>query len=313
MVEVSAEAGNGQGKRSPVFAPGEWTLDRFWVYGTSEEMEPNRIFGNQEAQIRDATRSDFVSEIDLLQRGLALFIDPFVPGTVMAYPDSNDLSKRYYLHAYQFQLMMLGNEIRILKSAGDMALDGHYSSCFALCRVLLESWKKVLFVRRAPNLVYRFIPVAWVDAGTLTSVGKKNFDRRPTKVEWECAIPLRTPQGSVVDADRKLLNAVRREIVYLHNHSHPTLESATQLMVWEGDGLLPNQLSIYPVMSAVHARRCFRLLNIAAYLLLREEREMFHREQAWLEAAKAWADEFAERFHFAGMTASTDKAVEANE
>ncbi len=152
-------------------------------------MEPNRIFGNQEAQIRDATRSDFVSEIDLLQRGLALFIDPFLLGTVMAYADLNDAPKRFYLHAYQFQLMMLANGIRILKSAGDMALDGHYSSCFALCRVLLESWKKVLFVRRAPDLVYRFIPVAWVDAGTLASVGKKNFDRKLSAEEWERAIP----------------------------------------------------------------------------------------------------------------------------
>lgn len=84
-------------------------------------------------------------------------------------------------------------------------------------------------------------------------------------------------------------------------------------MVWEGEGLLPDQLSIYPLMSVVHARRCLRLLNIASYLLLREERELFHREQAWLEAAKAWADEFAERFQFAGITVSTDKAAEASE
>jgi hypothetical protein len=199
------------------------SLPRFAVYTNRPWMEAYCSLDEGELQHRTVSVLAHAEGFGLWMGILSLFHDAFSH----RYTFDTDPLVAYASALFRMDLLVLagGN----VKPAIDAALAGYYSGCMALERHMLETWRRVAYVRLHPNDVWRWIPQsAWPDEV------KPISDELPAeKGGMPTSIPKTERIGKVIetlgdDSDRMILALVRSGFDGLSDHSHPSFEVRAQ-------------------------------------------------------------------------------------
>jgi hypothetical protein len=270
----------------------ELTHTRFATIGDLRAMNLYHWFEQYEESNRLQSRRDGVRWIDLWQRAIELRARPFLPGESVEH-QNEPLTMSDWEHFYSSNVRMffLAQQVQTSKAALDTTLDSYYSQSFALIRVMLESWRRCVLMRKLPNQALRWIPEDHLSP-KMTATGDI---ARPAKsisaAVWSQAFPCEGVNGTnnsfnETDEDclyKPLVTSITR---YLDEHVHPTLEGSSQLMT-------ASEVSvIHPAFSADHFHRCIRYACIAEYLLLRELILLLSPGDDWVDHHHQWNADF---------------------
>ncbi len=240
-------------------------------------MEPYYRLEGFEISVRLTSQGEF-------QQAIALWLKQFdllTRGILGAY--EFDRLTRGEQQALNFRLRLLGLSISTTKLALDGMLGGHYSGSLSLCRSLLESWRRIAYVRLSPSDIWRWFPQeAWPPDVLPAPLGQM-----PTAIPRADAIGSRIERDGD-DGDRKILERVRAGFEALSDHAHPSLEGATQ--TWTES---PDTAVFTPQFSELHAKRCLKWGLFANLILLQEMSLVRPQDSAWIEDFQAVGEEFA--------------------
>ena len=133
-----------------------------------------------------------------------------------------------------FRLELLALAGSNVKLAFDAALAGYYSACMSLERHMLETWRRVAYVRLHPEDVWRWIPQSASPKGIIAA----SDDVPVEKGGMPTSIPKADRIGNVIlargdDDDRDILDLVRSGFDALSVHTHPSFAGAAQTRSFE--------------------------------------------------------------------------------
>jgi hypothetical protein len=195
----------------------------------------------------------------------------------------------------EFRLDLIGLAGTNSKLALDALLAGYYSGCMALERHMLETWRRVAYARLSPIDIWRWYPQhLWpADVRPATDDREAREGRMPTSFPGATTIR-RTIRERGDEHDVRNLALMERGFRYLSNHSHPTLEGATQTY----DPNNPERRIFGPTFSRAHLERASRWGLLASLFLLTELGVIADQGDEWiaeLESIKRAAARLAAR------------------
>lgn len=229
-------------------------------------MEPYFRLEEHELGVRLTSQGEFqeaiilwLKQLDLQVRGIA------------GLHEFDGLSREEQ-QALNFRLNLLGLSISTTKLALDGLLGGHYSGSLALCRSLLETWRRVAYARLHPSDIWRWFPQEMWPPDVLPNPTGNMSTKRPDGKEIGQLIEI---LGD--DSDKAILKRVRSGVDVLSDHAHPSIEGAMQ--TWTDD---PELAVFSPQFSEVHARFCLRWGLFANQILLKEILAVKEQTHQWI-------------------------------
>lgn len=242
-------------------------------------------FAQFESRCRLQTNREFLHSLSAWQRGFRLLCEPFMPGQVFDLHDQSGEDQRSpQSYATEYRLLTIGSAVRMSKRAMDSILDGYYSEAFTMYRVIIESWKRAAYVRRAPDEVERFLPKEdWLHP-KFEITGRHG--KTPERGDWDRVFPLE--DDGEKSLDRMMLEQATNGMKYLNNFAHPTVESMTSIMGVKPEGLDRFDLRLAPEFSRNHADKAIRLAILCLDLLLHEINLLPDTDEGWRERFYGW-------------------------
>lgn len=240
---------------------------RFVVLTNRRWMEAYHELEDGEAGTRLMARRAHGPALRLWSKQLTLYKAAFTRGY-----DWEGEHPREVSQAVAFRLDLLGLAGGNFKLALDALLAGYYSACLNIGRHLLETWRRVAYARLSPEDIWRWYPRdMWPDDVQRAPVGEM-----PTKPPDAKQIArVIDERGS--DGDKHSLEKVRAGFDILSDHTHPTLEGATQ--TWTDE---PGRRAFGPTFSDPHCRRGLTWGLAAGGWLLAEIAEIDPQGNDWL-------------------------------
>lgn len=236
-------------------------------------MEPYYRLEQGELSARMDVRRAHPSALVLWLRKITLFVSAFD----RVY-DPSHLSDPAVRQAYFFRLEWLGLAGSNFKLALDALMAGYYSACMALERHMLETWRRVVYARLSSDDIWRWYPQEmWPD-----DIGGTGRASVPPKY------PDAKQIGKVIEArgnarDESILLKVQQGFDQLSDHSHPTLEGATQ--TWDLSD--PGRRVFGPTFSELHCHECLRWGLFAGAILLEEIMWVESQGNLWTEELRS--------------------------
>jgi hypothetical protein len=187
-----------------------------------------------------------------------------------------------------FRLDLLGLAGGNVKLALDAALAGYYSGCMALERHSLETWRRVVYARLHPLDIWRWIPRNLWPANVLPASDALSVDRggMPTSIPKADQIA-RVIADLGGEEEQRNLAHIGKGFGYLSDHSHPSLEGATQ--TWHPETFKRRYFG--PTYSPIHAVRCLEWGLFAGAILLSEVGRLAPQGAEWDRQREALEEE----------------------
>ena len=230
----------------------EMLAQRYCVVGDLSAMNFYHWMAEQEDLAREDARSFSPRVLDLWQRAIELRSRPFMPGRSIQHPKPpSSLADWYQRYSETVRMYFLEGAVQTSIVAMNSCLDGYYTQCLTLLRTLLETSKRSALLRRSHEQVLRWIPDDRISEDMKQLAGYHRLEGPPTGPVWGSVFPPQGHEDDVQKVDYALISHANNSIEYLNNHTHPSMEGATQLMTD------PNLAGfIHPSFSEHHMERC---------------------------------------------------------
>lgn len=204
--------------------------------------------------------------------------------------------------AFEYRLSQVIMAVGTSKIALDACLGGYYSQALALCRNLLEAYKRIAYARRSPYDAYRWYPREWLADDLVAAIGDRYTSEPPDRNDWERVFP-DIPEPNVAEVlDWGFNYAVKLHINDLHPHTHPTLIGTMQQ---HGDSR--REFIVQPSFDAGMAYSVLREGSVAEALLMEELSKLVTVDQkqatlgeAWSADVQQWRDDYLAEFTGSG-------------
>jgi hypothetical protein len=248
--------------------------DRGWMEAYHElELASDRV--------RQAAREDYMSAIIMWMRCLRLYREAFTRTYELPSETLPEVSAAFFLRLEWIGLSGLTSKVAL-----DNLLDGSYTQAYMLIRHMIDSWRRILFIRLSdPDDIWRWYPEHMVPRVVLDRPDYRHRESVPNYRDE--MLPLVTERGS--ERDKRAFDKLGAGFLYLHEHAHPTLEGATQQR-W---GLSETQRAFGPHYSQEHLRRGLKWGLSATLLLLQELDALARQSDQWFAEARDVNGEFS--------------------
>lgn len=262
-------------------------------YWLSKHEDSNRL----------QTQRAHANAIDLWQRAIEIRSRPFSPGTTITYRDPAETIDQIIVHmGFEYRLSQIIMTVGTSKITLDACLGGYYSQALALCRNLLEAYKRIAYARRSPHDAYRWYPREWLGDDLVAAIGDRYTSKTPDQNDWKRVFP-DIPEPNVADVlDWGFNYAVKLHIDDLHPHTHPTLLGTMQQRGDSHRGFI-----VHPDFDAGLAYSVLREGSVAEALLMEELSKLVTVDQkqetlgeAWSADVEQWRDDYLAEFTGSG-------------
>lgn len=214
--EPTPDVENDNSSPQPTLA--EMTQRRFLVVSTPNGNHMRSYYQLEllEDNIRARSRRSYSKPLDMWNRFLNLFSLAFS----RAYEwDESTTATESKARTLAMDLLALAGTTS--KPTIDALVDGYYSQAYALLRSLLETWRRVVYLRLDPEIVESWFPD---EQPAIDTPGEGLIVRPPSAKKIAAAI------GSSGSHElESQLELIRSGIESMHVGSHPSLEGTTRL------------------------------------------------------------------------------------
>lgn len=262
------------------------------AFGDDAAMLQYKWLSSYEDYNRLQTQTAYSNAIDLWQRALEIRSRPFPPGTTIPYDAPTDtIDQKLTYMSYDYRLEQSILSLGTSKVTLDACLGGYYSQALALCRNMLEAFKRMAFARRSPLDAYRWYPREWFADDLVAAIGDRYTPKPPDGNDWKRIFP-DVPEPMIADLlDLGFNQAVNLHLAELNPHVHPTPLGSRQQQRGPGRGLL-----VHPGFDADTAYWVLREGSVAEFFLMYELAWLILPNDQWTTDVQRWREDYLEEF-----------------
>jgi hypothetical protein len=204
----------------------------------------------------------------------------------------DDLDTAAETYSYQYRVNMAAVATRTARVAFDLCLMGYYHQSLALCRSIYETYRRMVFVRRRPRIVFRLYPDNMIDDDIKLMPGYERTSDSISRDDWRELVRDLEQEGTSTEVDRCLLENSRRQSFDLNQHVHADLEGISDLMLLENGLLNPYKSELLPKASPLHLEGNLVVGCNGISMILHEMSMWNNGNQEWITQHGKWINEY---------------------
>jgi hypothetical protein len=203
-----------------------------------------------------------------------------------------DIDAAAQTYEYQYRVDMAAVATRTARVAFAFCMMGYYHQSLSLYRSMYETFRRMMFVRRRPTIVFRLYPVDMIADDVKLMQGYKRKSESILADDWQRFIRELEDEGTETETDRRLLEKSRLQNIDLHQHAHADIEGTSDLMIVESGLLNPRKSELLPKASTIHLEGNLVVGCNGVSMILYEISMWNQDNQEWMAQHSEWINEY---------------------